>query len=130
MKRNIPILLLTFSYLIVVSGLSFSIHFCGSKVKYISFCKSVDNEKGCCGNKKRSKGCCHDKSMIIKVETDHILSSDFKLPVNHQIVFNNKLPEINTLLYFLQYNPVVSNYHSPPLINKLPLYITQRILII
>jgi len=45
------------------TGAKLNIHYCGGKVKAISFFGGVKN---CCGAKKMKKGCCKDKTFELK----------------------------------------------------------------
>jgi hypothetical protein len=40
-------------YLTVTSGITMNLHYCGGKLKTVSFFSS--NEKGCCGSKRKAK---------------------------------------------------------------------------
>jgi hypothetical protein len=114
----------------VASGLSLNFHYCGGKLKDISFFQVGDKEKGCCGSKKRSKGCCNNKSTILKIEDDHRSSLDFKLPANNFISLNYTLPQHTLLLSKTFGELICPNYHAPPLLNKPPIYLNHRVLII
>lgn len=127
MKRVLIIFLAAF-YLIIASGLTLSLHYCGGKLKAVSLFSN--KEEGCCGNKKKSKGCCKDKTTVIKVKDNHQSSQIAKINptgtkfinvVNTQLLFN-----------FLQPNEVhvASNYHAPPVLYDNPLYLKHRVLII
>jgi hypothetical protein len=130
MKRTIPILLLTFFYFTVACGLSVNFHYCGSKLKDISFFSIQGKETGCCGSKKKSKGCCKDKYSILKIEDDHRTSADFKLASNTPIHLFVTFPLTNTLLSSSYGELICPNYHAPPFLNKPPIYLNHRVLII
>ncbi|MEO6902591.1 MAG: hypothetical protein ABI315_05500 [Bacteroidia bacterium] len=57
-------------YLIATSGLTFNLHYCGSKIKIISF-NIEHNEDGCCINKTKNKGYCNDKIVSIKIKCNY-----------------------------------------------------------
>lgn len=130
MKKSLSIFILAVFYLLVASGLSINFHYCGGKLKDISFFDTVDKEKGCCGNKKRSKGCCQNKSTIIQIKDDHRSSSDFKTPSNSAVDLNYSLPQATLLFSSVFSEEICSNYHSPPLLNKPPIYLNYRVLVI
>ena len=77
MKKSFIILFTSF-YLILASGLSISLHYCGGKLKDISLFSS-GNEDGCCGSKKKSKGCGNEKSAFIKVKDNHFAGTNIKV---------------------------------------------------
>ena len=129
MKKTFIILLASF-YLIVASGLAVSIHYCGGKLKQISFINN-NNEKGCCGSKKKSKGCCKTKTAFLKVKDNHEANSLVKSPTPAKLTAN-VLP--TALVYTVYVNNVcnsVINYHAPPvIIYGNPLYLENRVLLI
>lgn len=128
MKKSFIILFASF-YLILASGLSISLHYCGGKLKDISLFSS-GNENGCCGSKKKSKGCCNEKSAFIKVKDNHFAGTNVKVfnsPVKliPAPVFNQLFQIQNTGIIY-----AALNYHSPPVIYDNPIYLKHRVLII
>ena len=129
MKKYIFILFAMF-YLIVTSGMALNIHYCGGKIKSISFFHK-DNEKGCCGTKKKSKGCCKDKKSFIKLKDTYKAGDSVVLKQNNFDSFNAIIPI--QLLYknaFVVVENYTLNYHAPPVIYDNPLYLKNRILLI
>ena len=128
MKKSLIILFASF-YLILASGLSISLHYCGGKLKDISFFSS-SNEEGCCGTKKKSKGCCSEKSAFIKVKDNHFAGNSIK--VLNSSIKSIPAPVFNQL--FEIQNPDISytalNYHAPPVFYDNPIYLKHRVLII
>lgn len=128
MKKSLIILFASF-YLMLASGLSISLHYCGGKLKDISLFSS-GNEDGCCGTKKKSKGCCSEKTAFIKVNDNHFGGDNIKV-LNSPIksipapVFN-QLFEIQNV--DIPYRAIY--YHSPPVLYDNPLYLKHRVLII
>ena len=115
-------------YLFSTSGISLNIHYCGNKIKHISFIKS--NDINCCGKKKMKKNCCKDKSSYFQVKDSHesgnIISSSPKI---------NKLADFLTPIYNFNFgvskvNFKILNYHAPPIACSNPIYILHRILLI
>lgn len=74
----IPIM---FIYLLAVSGLMVTAHYCGQEIESLSFFS--DNNKcigGDCNDKpEESDGCCKDKTIAAKVTNDQDAVSAFKL---------------------------------------------------
>jgi hypothetical protein len=128
LKKTIIILLASF-YLIIASGLTVSLHYCGGKLKEISFLNK-DNDKGCCGKKKMSKDCCKDEVTYFKVKDDHNSSSLLKAPVPSDKIINIVLPvfEHNFLSNYVRV--IILNYHAPPVIYDNPLYLQHRVFLI
>jgi hypothetical protein len=115
-------------YLTVTSGITMNLHYCGGKLKTVSFFSN--NEKGCCGTKKKSKGCCKDKTKLIKVEENHKASkvTEASNPTVHlvallssQLLFN--LSNDNSV-------DIISKYYSPPVLYDNPLYLKHQVLLI
>lgn len=115
-------------YLVLTSGLSISMHYCGGKLKEISFFGEV-NEAGCCGNKEKSKGCCNEKSTYVKVKEDQFSGKTLKVLINTP----KSISVVFTELFLIQ-DPhsiyaALSN-HSPPVFYDNPIYLKHKILII
>lgn len=67
MKREAT-LLLTILYAIAVIGISMSVHYCGKRIRSVSF-GAV--EQPCCCKKDMKGGCCHTKIISGKVTDSH-----------------------------------------------------------
>jgi hypothetical protein len=129
MKKSIIVLLALF-YLIITSGLTISMHYCGGKLKEISFF-STGNEEGCCGSKKKSKGCCNDKSAFIKVKDNHHASHLLKSPApSSKLLIDVALPVFQYNFSKRDMSEIVLNYHAPPVWYDNPIYLKHRVLII
>jgi len=128
MKKSLIILFASF-YLVLASGLSINLHYCGGKLKDISLF-STSSEDGCCGNKKKSKGCCKEKSAFIKVKNNHFAGNNVK-------VLNSPVKSIPAAIFhqfFEIQNAEIAltalNYHAPPLLYDNPIYLKHRVIII
>ena len=128
MKKPLIILFASF-YLMLALGLKISLHYCGGKLKSISFfCKG--NEDGCCGNKEKSKGCCNEKSTFVKVKDNHFAGNNLKV-LNSSVksipaaVFHQLFEIQNTAIAY-----TVSNYHAPPVCYDDAIYLKNRVLIL
>ena len=128
--KKIALILLASFYMMVASGLNLSMHYCGGKLKSISFLHN-DNEKGCCGNKKKSKGCCKNKTAFIKVKDNHKTNDLLKAPTPTKLVIDIVPPTIvKTYDYVSNVSEIVVNYHAPPVWYDNPIYLKHRVLII
>lgn len=127
--KKITIILLTFFYFTVASGITVNMHYCGGKFKQISLFHPV-NDNGCCGSKKKSKGCCNNKTTFIKVKDNHNLNKNVNLTFNQ---FKILTPFTSTQLFANLFKSdfyLKLDYHSPPLLYNNPLYLKYKVLII
>jgi len=127
MKKALIILLASF-YLIIASGVTFSLHYCGGKLKTISLFSN--HQEGCCGSKKKSKGCCKDKTTIVKVNDSHQLSHIIK--VNNANIVSIALISV-PFLYFIEKDidsSLIPNHNSPPVLYDNPLYLKNKVFLI
>lgn len=118
-------------YLTLASGITVSLHYCGGKIKSVSFFDIGGEEDGCCGNKMKSKDCCDEKSTFIKVKDNHHSNNNVSITYNHFKTLNAVLPtnifefpKESVLAYF------TLNYHAPPVLYDNPLYLKHRVLLI
>jgi hypothetical protein len=128
-KRILTITLL-FAYLICVSGVRINVHYCGGKIKDISFFQ-VKEKDGCCGNKMRSKNCCKDKLAILKVKDIHKSIHSLKVPNATSQLKNFIVPE--PLLNFCANNissDMFVDSPDPPDLNVQDIYLNNRVLLI
>ena len=129
MKKSLIILFASF-YLILASGLSVSLHYCGGKLKDISLF-STSNENGCCGNKKKSKGCCKNKTAFLKVKDNHEANTLLKAPSPTKLTVDAPAIILNYYVYADNVLDLVINYHAPPVVlYGNPLYLENRVLLI
>ena len=87
MQRRIVHIVLAFFLLVVTSGITFSLHYCGDKVVSASLYSAA---KSCCGI---MGDCCHDKIFHLQVEDDYVkplrtsepetAKSDTLMPAQH-----------------------------------------------
>ena len=128
MKKTL-VIFLSILYLIIVSGGTYNMHYCGGKLKHITFLNYGDAD-GCCGSKKKSKGCCKDKTTVIKVEENHQVTKVAQIN-NPTIHF---LATVATqLLYSLSISTETnrpSYYYGPPVLYDNHLYLKHRVLLI
>ena len=59
--KKILILFFSILYLVVTTGFSINMHFCGDNLIELSI-NSSTKEENCCGKKEIKKGCCTDKN--------------------------------------------------------------------
>jgi hypothetical protein len=78
MKKVFAISLL-FLYLVCVSGVRITVHYCGGKLKEVSFFQ-INEKEGCCGKKMKSRNCCKDKIAVLKINDSHKSVHDLKVP--------------------------------------------------
>ena len=114
-------------YLVLASGLTLSLHYCGGKLKSVSLFSC--NEDGCCGSKMKSKDCCKNKTTFIKVKDTHNTSKIAEIySANTQLIAIVQTQLCNSPRIDEVY--VTSNYYAPPVLYDKPLYLKHRVLII
>lgn len=127
--KKILIIVLSVFYLIIVSGITLNLHYCGGKFKHIALFDNADID-GCCGSKKKSKGCCKDKTTVVKVEDNHQITKVAQVSnptihliatVSTQLLFNCPITSGVT---------ITSNYLVPPVLYDNPLYLKHRVFLI
>lgn len=127
--KKLIIILFSFFYLGLTSGITLNLHYCGGKIKSISFFHSND-EDGCCGKKMKSKGCCDEKTTIFKVKDNHQSSDNIKLAFNQYKVFDAVIPVLVSKIILETNSHSILNYHAPPVLYDNPLYLKHRVLLI
>jgi hypothetical protein len=136
MKRLIAIFLLCF-YLIPSIGFSVNLHWCCNKISSVSFwgiqpntCKSCKTQKTktSCGKNQIKKGCCKNIQIAVKI-------TDNQKGTPSTTVKDNSIKRIDHSALILPFNLFspketfdFSNYHAPPQIGKLPVYLTICVL--
>ena len=127
--KKIIIIFLSVFYLIIVSGVTFNIHYCGGKLKHITYFNYGDSD-GCCGSKKKSKGCCKDKTTIIKVQENHQVTKVAQVsnPTIHLLAIVSSQLLFNISDYGEDNNTV--SYLVPPVLYDNPLYLKHRVFLI
>ncbi len=128
MKKSF-IILFSFFYLTITSGITMNLHYCGGKLKTVSFFNK-DVEKGCCGSKKKSKGCCKDKKSFHKVKGNQKSSSSVTLKHNSFELYIALIPTQTSYPHNGVIENTTVNYHAPPVIYDNPLYLKHRVLLI
>jgi len=122
------IIIFSFFYLIASSGTTFNLHYCGGKLKSVSFFKA--DEKSCCGKKMKSKGCCKDKATTVKIKDNFKTNISVKAPSNNYKL-NAVLPDI--VIIHIKENfqhKFVSYFNFQPVVCDNFLYLKNRILLI
>ena len=129
MKRFLAIPLM-FIYMIAMSGIVISTHYCGSKLVswnvYIkaALCGGCDND-GCGRQEKKPMKCCKDKVLMAKVQHDQDNAAQFKLAVKAPVftlavlpafnAVNTALPAISAAARIYQSNAPPGNWQHIPL---------------
>jgi hypothetical protein len=121
-------ILFSIFYLTSTSGITVNTHYCGGKIKHISFFKH--SEKNCCGKKKMSKNCCKDKAAYFKVKDNHQSSDLLKSPLPSSKISVFALPVFEYSFLTTNLNRRVLNYHAPPVLYDNPLYLKHKVLLI
>ncbi len=120
-KKISAILLLVF-YLLTSCGVLISQHFCGGKLKEISFLSKPDSD-GCCGDAKKSKGCCDDQSVIVKIKDTHVQQGKIKAPIDSFVFLDMQHAVSEGLQKFNVFATVFYKSHAPPDALSIPIYL-------
>lgn len=117
-------------YTTIASGVNLKFHYCGGKIKSVSFAGMHDDEKGCCGKKMKSKKCCHDKSTSIKLKETHNYTPVLSTPKN--FVSSSVIEScVSQLLFSIDIDePILPDYHAPPILYDNPLFLKNKSLLI
>jgi hypothetical protein len=128
--KKILTIILLFIYLVCVSGARINVHYCGGKIKDISFFQ-MNEKEGCCGNKMKSKNCCKDKFAVLKVKDIHKSAHGLKVQDVISQMKNFIVPVL--LLNFCANNTssdVFVDCPDPPDLNVPDIYLNNRVLLI
>lgn len=133
MKKSILISLIMLFYLFTTCGVYLSLHYCGGKLKSLSFIPYEKNNGCCCGKKYKSrKGCCKYKTVYIKLKDNQKATEQLKsiIPAERMILFANAFnTNLNLSLTLSEASKEV--YLKPPLLfSSNALYLTYRSLLI
>lgn len=130
MKKLLFILPLLVFYLSMASGININVHYCGGKIKDISFF-NLKEKDGCCGNKMRSKGCCNDKTAFVKINDTHQSAYLLKAPHATFKIAIDIIPvfEVNISPYWYAID-TFSEIQKPPLLITSCLYIKNSVFLI
>ncbi len=112
--KKILLSILTFTYLMLSTGIAMEIHYCMGKKAGIDFYK-LENEKcGRCGMLEKKNGCCNDEHKFYKIE------DSFKHSSNN-INFSFFEGRIITAYFVFSHEPIllqsiikIPPYYSPP----------------
>ena len=133
MRRKIIITILASFYLLLASGVSVNIHYCMGRLASMQLAHESNHEKdacGKCGMDTKKNACCHDEFKILKITSEHKVSTaEFvKVPIDGKDwltlseAFHPSIQGVSSLSS--------STYHSPPprILNKR--YRTNRVFLI
>jgi len=119
MKKTI-IILVSFIYLFLSTGLVINVHFCQDKVKSISI---ITEPANCCPTGcVMESSCCKNKQFIVQMEyEDQILPLTSEIPASFVFILQ---PEYHVNVKKIDIpNPIFANYNLPP--PKLPIWKTN-----
>ena len=126
--KQISILIFSIFYLLVSTGISFNLHYCGGKIENISFNQS--KIKQCCGGAVMSKNCCQNKTISLKAAEKHTLNQNIVLDFSQFLLFQPLERENIKHIFSERINPSAYNNHPPPRTKSCPTYLKNRILLI
>lgn len=133
MRRKIIITILASFYLLLASGVSVNIHYCMGRLASMQLAHESNHDKdacGKCGMDKKKNTCCHDEFKVLKITSEHKISTteSVKVPIDNK----------DWLTLSDDFHPSIqgagclpsSTYHPPPprILNKR--YRTNRVFLI
>lgn len=117
-----------FLYFVSVSGIALNLHYCGGKIKSISFTHT--DESGCCKGKMKKAGCCKETTAYAKVEDSQASASHLQVPQGQCLQLLATLPA--TAVYLEK--ALTATFHAqavhPPGYTREPCYLRKRVLLI
>jgi hypothetical protein len=126
--KKLIVIPIMFIYLVAVSGIMVSAHYCGQEMESVSlFTQKAGCDEGECGDESQSSDdCCDDKTFTAKIDTEQNLVSAFKLKLSE-----NSLAAILPAVNYIQVNEIAAvsiqatpcKANAPPGIwQQIPLY--------
>lgn len=114
-------------YLIPSIGFSIDVHWCGKKLKIVSF--DAAHEKNCPCSKKRAKGCCKDVHVSLKLTDSQKTSTEVTSPSNGFVKhLTATIPCLISLSPRHNFVFNFSRYHAPPFKSKEPVYLLNSVI--
>ena len=126
MKKGL-LIVFCFIYFCSSVGVALNLHYCGGKIKGISFAHTT--EKNCCGKKMKNKNCCKEKSVVYKVKDNqdsNPISFSFKNKFGADKIYIHivSILQVTSNSSFL----ITSNFHSPPDFDSGDSYLINRVI--
>lgn len=113
----------SFLYLVSSAGVSFNVHYCGGKIKSISFFET--DETNCCGTKRKNKNCCKEKTVVYTVKETQNGSSKLNITKASFEFFGTA--SATTLSKTVANHSIVSSFKDPPDIVYNNSYLLNRV---
>lgn len=119
-------ILFSFLYLTSSAGINLNIHYCGGKVKNISFLHT--NEADCCGvGMEKKKNCCKEKAVSYQFKADQNKAEFSVLKTSVKKIISVLIFGTNTKTTFFPVATVTYAWHDPPDPNSSGKYILHRV---
>lgn len=115
-------------YLVSVSGIALNLHYCGGKIKSISFTHT--DESGCCKGKMKKAGCCKEATAYAKVKDSQASSSHLQLPAGQCLQLLASMPATGIYYQKALTGIFYARAVDPPDEASEPRYLRNRILLI
>jgi hypothetical protein len=131
MKKSFGIIVMTLFYLFASCGVYISMHYCGGKLKSLSFLSYRTDSGCCCGMKEKRKDCCKQKAIHIKIKDTQKSVDTLKPPHSLEKFIYASIFSLNLNYSFSILKTPKSFYHKPPpLISSEELYLSNGVLLI
>ena len=126
MKKSL-IIVIGLCYFFVACGFTINQHYCGGKLKSVSFLKIT--EEGCCGEMEKSGGCCKTKSTFFKINDNHKLNVT-RLVACKYVLISSILNQESFCLFTTKNSSFNLVYRPPPVLYSNPIYLRYQVLLI
>jgi len=113
MKKSLTLFLAVF-YLVLVSGITLQLHYCGGKISSAKITFFDHRITCCCGKKAMKKGCCKHQSIAFKIQGDQKISANLIVPVDYFRSIVLQFPNVTFSRPLIRCALPSINYHSPP----------------
>jgi hypothetical protein len=131
MKKSFGIIVMTLFYLFASCGVYISMHYCGGKLKSLSFMSYNTDDGCCCGMKDKRKDCCKQKAIYIKIKDNQKSVDTLKPPHSLEKFIYAGIFSLNLNYSISIPKTPKSFYHKPPpLISSEGLYLSHGVLLI
>ena len=121
MKKGF-VILLTITYLTMVSGISISNFYCCGKLKETHIYTYAHDAKDCKGDKSDA-GCCDTKTTLLKIKDGHTTATEIQFN-NYSTTFIAIYDVFIGSDHASDLPLIIGFEHSPPIVSKNPIYIS------
>lgn len=85
-------ILISFIYILVSSGASVNLHYCGGVLEGIQI--NTESQSCCCGIVDVSSSCCDYEELILDMDVDENVASNLSIKIFSKIIFSSSSAEV------------------------------------